>query len=156
VALVLGIFLALGLETRENARSVFERYPAGLRYGGYPLARDVAGEIAGWVGAAPVFVKYTPTGIDVGLIKVHLSIRGLGKYWDPDNPNSPGGYQIDTLAIDEPPLSREDLPAAVYILYPPDLPGGLEPLKQRYPAHLIRRHELPGGELGYVVFIGHE
>ncbi|MFN2225933.1 MAG: glycosyltransferase family 39 protein, partial [Anaerolineae bacterium] len=156
VLLVLGIVAALGLEVRENVRSVFERYPTGLRYDSYPLARSIADEIADWVGVAPVFIKYTPNALDVGLIKVHLSTRGLSRYWDPDNPESPGGYQVDTLALDQPPLSREDLPAAVYILYPPDVPDGLEPLKQRYPAHFVRRHELPNGELGYVVFIGHE
>ncbi|MEJ2209517.1 MAG: glycosyltransferase family 39 protein [Anaerolineae bacterium] len=156
VVLVLGIVAALGLETRENVRSVFERYPEGLPHGGYPLARVIAGEIADWVGVAPVFIKYTPQALDVGLIKVHLDTRGLSQYWDPDNPSTPGGFQIDTQALDEPPLSRVDLPAAVYILYPPDVPDGLEPLKQRYPAHLIQRHELPDGELGYVVFIGHE
>jgi hypothetical protein len=131
-----------------------------LHYGGYPLARSIADEIADWVGVAPVFIKYTPNALDVGLIKVHLNIRGLSQYWDPDNPNSPGGFQIDTLTLDEPPLFQADgsadLPAAVFILYPPDVPDGLEPLKQRYPAHFVRYHELPDGELGYVVFIGHE
>lgn len=154
--LALVVTLAFGLETRENARSVFERYPSGLPFGGYPLARSIAGEIADWVGVAPVFVKYTYTGVDVGLVKVHLAARGLEASWDPDDPNSPWGYQTNTLALDEPPLSRTDLPAAVYILYPDDVPQGLEPLRARYSAHLVQRHELPDGELGYVVFIGHE
>lgn len=154
--LVLAIVLTLGLETRENARSVFERYPDGLQFGGYPLARSIADEIARWVGVAPVFVKYTPTGLDIGLVKVHLNGQGLGQYWDPDNPSSPGGFQIDTLAVDEPPLSRTDLPAAVYILYPPDVPDGLEPLRARYPAHFVLERKLPDGELGYVVFVGHD
>lgn len=154
--LIVVLVLALGLETFENYRSVFERYPAGQRFGGYPLARAVAEEIAGWVGEAPVFVKYTYTGMDVGLIKVYLYSWGLGAYWDPDDPDSPWGYQIDTLAVDEPPLSRDDLPAAVYILYPDDVPQGLEPLKERYPAHFVLDRTLPNGELGYVVFVGHE
>jgi 4-amino-4-deoxy-L-arabinose transferase-like glycosyltransferase len=156
VVLVLGIVLALAVETRDNARSVFELYPAGQRFGGYPVARSIADEISNWVGVAPVFVKYTPTGVDIGLVKVHLASRGLGQYWNPDDPESPGGFQIDTLAVDEPPLSRADLPAAVYILYPPDVPDGLEPLKQRYPANFVLERDLPNGELGYVVFIGHE
>ena len=65
----------MGLETRENVRSVFERYPEGLHYSGYPLARSIADEIADWVDVAPVFVKYTPNTVDVGLIKVHLNAR---------------------------------------------------------------------------------
>jgi hypothetical protein len=154
--LILGVILALGLETVENCRSVFERYPAGQRFGGYPVARAIADEIAGWVGEVPVFVKYTYTGVDVGLIKVYLATQGLDRYWDPDDPDSPWGYQIDTLDVNEPPLSRTDLPAAVYILYPDDVPEGLEPLKERYPAHFVLERMLPNGELGYVVFVGHE
>jgi hypothetical protein len=154
--LVLGLILGLGMETVANCRSVFERYPAGQRFGGYPLARSIAEEIASWVGEVPVFVKYTYTGMDVGLIKVYLYSWGLGEYWDPDRPDSPWGYQIDTLAVDQPPLSRDDLPAAVYILYPDDVPQDLEPLKVRYPAHFILERTLPDGKLGYVVFVGHE
>jgi hypothetical protein len=80
----------------------------------------------------------------------------LGDEWDPDRPDSPGGYQIDTIALEEPPLSRDDLPAAVYILYPEHYPGDLAPLEARYPVHFVAERRRPDGELAYVVFVGHE
>jgi hypothetical protein len=158
VNLLLALLLvsALGLELVENYRSVFQRYPAAQALGGYPLAREIAGEIRQWLGVAPVYVKYAMQGINIHKVKIYLTSWGLGDQWDPDRPDSPGGYQIDTIALDQPPLSRDDLPAAVYILYPEDYPADLAPLKARYPAHFVAERRRPDGELAYVVFVGHE
>ncbi len=150
------LIVALGIELKENYESVFHIYPSEQRFGGYPLARNIAEEIRDWIGVAPVFVRYSPDGIDIGLVKVYLTSWGLGQVWDPDNPDAPGGYQVNALALDEPPLSRQDLPVAVFILYPWDEARDLGTLQQRYPSHLVLRRYRPDGELAYLVFVGHD
>jgi hypothetical protein len=156
VVLVLVCLLALGIEVKENYHSVFYVYPSQQRFGGYPLARNIAQEVRDWLGTAPVFIKYSPEGIDIGLVKVYLTSWGVGDVWDPDRPDAVGGYQVSSLALDEPPLSRKDLPVAVFILYPQDAPQDLDVLRQRYPGHVIVHRYRPDGEMAYVVFVGHE
>lgn len=153
--LVLLFILAMGIELRANHQSVFDLYPEQQRFGNYPLAREMAREIKNWLGTAPVYVKYSPTGIDIGLVKVYLASWGFVDRWDPDNPNSPTGYQVQTLALDQPPLSQ-DLPMAVFLLYPWDAEQELVTLRHRYPDHIVIERHQPDGEVAYVVFVGHE
>jgi 4-amino-4-deoxy-L-arabinose transferase-like glycosyltransferase len=153
---VLACVLALGLEAKANYESVFTLYPFHQRFHGHPLGRQVAEEVEDWLGVAPVFIRYSYTGVDVGLIKVYLTSWGVGDTWQPDDPEAPGGYQVNSLALDEPPLSRQDLPLAVFILYPGEAQGDLEILKQRYPDHVVINRTQPYGDLAYVVFVGHE
>jgi hypothetical protein len=155
-ALALLCLLALGVEVGANYHSVFSLYPSQQRFGGYPLARNVAQEVGDWLGTAPVFIVYSPDGVDIGLVKVYLTSWGVGDAWDPDRPDAAGGYQVSSLALDELPLSRKDLPVAVFILYPQDASHDLEVLQQRYPGHVVIHRYRPDGELAYVVFVGHE
>ena len=126
------------------------------RFHGNPLGRRIAEEVQDWLDVAPVFIKYSYSGIDVGLVKAYLTSWGVGGTWEPDHADAPGGYQVTTLSLDEPPLSREDLPVAVFILYPWEAREDLETLQQRYPEHLIINRHHPYGDLAYVVFVGHD
>jgi hypothetical protein len=155
-AILIPLFiLAMAIEVRANYHSVFGLYPEQQRFANYPLAREMAGEIKNWLDTAPVYVKHSPTGIDIGLVKVYLASWGLAGRWDPDNPASPTGYQVQALALDQPPLSQ-DLPMAVFLLYPWDAEQELVTLRQRYPNHVVIERHQPDGQVAYIVFVGHE
>jgi hypothetical protein len=144
------------VELRANYESVFVRYPEHQRFRGHPLGRRIAREVQAWLDTAPVFVKYSYSGIDVGLVKVYLTSWGIGETWQPDNPHALGGYQVHALALDQPPLSQQDLTRAVFIIYPEDVDQDVATLGARFPEHIVINRYHSYGELAYAVFVGHE
>jgi hypothetical protein len=155
------VIAALGLlfwmEVQTNYETVFYAYPQHLRYQNYPLARSMAEEIDHFLDmdVGPVFVKYLPSGTEAGLIEVYLTSWG----WDtwhpnPDHPMATGGYQVQTLAIDEPPLDQ-NIPTATFLVYPEDLQS-LEVLRNHYPQHLVYPRYRYDGQPAYTVFVGHQ
>jgi len=152
-----GLLLAAGFcaEAAESCRTVFVTYPSHQRFGGYPLARHLAGEIKHWLGIAPVYLKYAPSGIDVGQVKVYLASWGVGDEWQPDDIRAVAGCQLQEIAVAKPPFADPDRSPMVVLLYPADAQGeDIDRLRRLYPSNLVYPRYRPDGRLAYLVFLG--